>query len=72
MNTTSEARDEEYVYDPASNSREGKPIVDPNYQLSHDRLRRKIALPHRYDHVYFIYYALNIVEGLQDLDLYFE
>lgn len=72
MNTTSETRDEEDVYDLTSNSREGKPIVDPNYQLAHDRLRRKIVLPHRYDHAYFIYYALNMVEGLQDLDLYFE
>lgn len=65
---SSETRDEELFETRVSGIIEGQLTMSPNYQLTRNRVRSEIAPPQMYGYVDLICYALNMDEGLQNLE----
>lgn len=64
---TRETRYEEQVKAPTSSANKGPPTIALDYHLTCDRVRKGTIPPHRYYCAVLIFYALNVVERLQDL-----
>lgn len=49
-----------------SSTIDGQHTMSHNYLFTHDRVKREIVQPQRYDYTDLICYALNVDEDLQD------